>query len=66
MKSVNITIIEAPIWVEFTCPECRERIDMDYNHFCFSVVNLNTKGEGENFNCPHCKKELNINCINFD
>ena len=66
MKTVDITVIEAPVWVEFICPECKERIDMNYNSFCTTIVDLNKTMGNEKFKCPHCSKELKINTIIFD
>ncbi|EPE5826966.1 hypothetical protein ACSJ9F_001891 [Listeria monocytogenes] len=59
-KEVDYTIYLQPIYLEVTCPHCKERLimydgdDVDFDE-CFSE-----KSEGECVNCSECLKEIHL------
>ena len=63
-KGVDITIIQAPVSVEFTCPHCEEEIDIDFVEFGHSLSSL--LYDSVDFKCPSCEKELSVNSAELD
>lgn len=67
-KEVDITILQRPTEVAFTCVHCGEDIEIDYDEFK-ELTNsklVDILYDYPRFNCPKCKEKLYIGEVSMD
>lgn len=69
MTNTQVTIIQIPIAVEFTCPHCGEDVEQPIDEF-LSDQGLSwndlSDWQYEHLKCPSCGKEIDDVTYNFD
>lgn len=70
-KDVDIVIKQTPRSVIFTCPHCKNEVDIEYNEFERITGNdldclLNELNDSICFNCPNCDGDLEIYGFELD
>ena len=64
-KDVEITVVQKPVSVNFTCPHCYKDIVIDFDKFegdtGFGIYDLLM--ESVEFECPECKEVLETNGV---
>lgn len=66
-NKADITVIQIPTYIEFTCPHCDENIQVDYDEFN-NMMCSDYWGEWvqEEFNCPGCGETIEVNDVECD
>jgi len=64
-KKVDLEVESAPIFVHFECPFCEEDIAINYGDFCCDIGEPCDWGYSK-FDCPECKKGIEINSTYWD
>ena len=66
-NKTDITVIQIPTYVDFTCPHCDEDIEMDYDDFNNMMCSYYW-GEWvqEEFTCPGCGETIEVNDVECD
>lgn len=70
-KDVDIVIKQTPRSVIFTCPHCKNEVDIEYNEFERIIGKdldclLNELNDSICFNCPNCDGDLEIYGFELD
>lgn len=62
--SVNYTIISAPKYIKFDCPNCHEEdVEVDFDDVDF---NTDYWGDGAWVHCPECGKDVELGDYEYD
>ena len=64
LLSVDIVVIQNPVWIRFQCPYCREDIKIDYNDFCDEVGEPCDWNSSE-IECSQCNETIRIDAAEW-
>ena len=61
LEKANILIVQKPDYVKYTCPKCREEIEVDYDDFNDDRIDdYWPDWEGDTVICDECGAEFSI------